>query len=307
MYIAHLELRKDSVFINKLKLLPILKCSVGDSYPSYRSCVRKCYTVNCKNDESTFYLPSSNQNFLIKLLWSCHDNCEYECMWPMVRTCLKNNWNVPQFNGKWPFMRWLGMQEPASAIFSLFNLVSSISMYRQFYKAVRNISSMYWIWTMHVVVSINTWFWSIIFHVRDIPFTERMDYISASSFIYYTFYAFGYRILLFQNLFTKILFICGCLFFFVQHIMYLIMKPFDYHYNLDNLLLIGITTGIGTLFWCIYNWKNIHHVKYAAMYVTLTMLVALFEIFDFAPILWTFDAHSLWHLMTIPLPYFLYK
>uniref|UniRef100_A0A914YLD9 Post-GPI attachment to proteins factor 3 n=1 Tax=Panagrolaimus superbus TaxID=310955 RepID=A0A914YLD9_9BILA len=29
---------------------------------------------------------------------------------------------------------------------------------------------------------------------------------------------------------------------------------------------------------------------------------AIFEVFDFAPIFWTFDAHSLFHAATIPTP-----
>lgn len=39
-------------------------------------------------------------NWIIQILWSCYDNCRYECMWPMVRICLKNRWKVPQFGGK---------------------------------------------------------------------------------------------------------------------------------------------------------------------------------------------------------------
>lgn len=61
------------------------------------------------------------------------------------------------------------------------------------------------------------------------------------------------------------------------------------------------------MIWCLWYWRKTPHVQYAAVYVTLTVLVASLEVFDFPPLMWTFDAHSLWHLATIPLPYFIYK
>lgn len=48
-----------------------------------------------------------------------------------------------------------------------------------------------------------------------------------------------FRILIFQNLLAKTVFLGLCLFLFIQHILHLIMKPFDYHYNFDTLVLIG--------------------------------------------------------------------
>ncbi|XP_065211219.1 post-GPI attachment to proteins factor 3 [Planococcus citri] len=294
------------IIIYVLAELKGIDCSVGDTYPTYRSCVTECTKSTCESDGIS-YVSTIRIKWYLRLLWNCRDNCEYECIWPMVRICLKKGWEIPQFSGKWPFIRWLGMQEPASVIFSILNLISSIYMYNQFRKAVRTPFTMYWIWTVYAGVSSNAWIWSVVFHIRDIPFTERMDYISASTLVYYTFYAFGYRMIIFQKLFTKVLFVCGCLFFFVQHTLHLIMKPFDYHYNFDTLVFVGILTGVTTLLWCLWNWNIISHVKYATIYVSLTTIVALLEVFDFPPVLWVFDAHSMWHLATVPLPYFIYK
>lgn len=55
--------------------------------------------------------------------WSCKDNCKYECMWKTVDGFLEYEKFVPQFYGKWPFIRMFGIQEPASTLFSIFNLV----------------------------------------------------------------------------------------------------------------------------------------------------------------------------------------
>lgn len=36
-------------------------------------------------------------------------------------------------------------------------------------------------------------------------------------------------------------------------------------------------------------------------------LLSSFQLLDFPPILWVFDAHSLWHLSTVPLPLLWYR
>lgn len=301
MYHSVMRITIPSIFL--IQFVKYVECSIGDHYPSYRSCVRKCTAAHCLGRE---YRSNESIKWLIRVLWTCDADCEYECMWPMVRMCKRNGWQIPQFWGKWPFYRFLGMQEPASVFFSFLNLVCTVYMYKQFRKAIRISSTMYWIWSGYTLVSVNAWFWSILFHIRDVFFTERMDYIGASLLIYYTFYAFGYRILIFQPLLVRFIFVCGCLFFFIDHILYLIIASFDYRYNFDTLISIGVITGILTLMWCLWNFRVLQHWKYAALYVSLTMLVALLEIFDFAPVLWTFDAHSLWHLGTAPLSYFLF-
>ncbi|EGG02659.1 uncharacterized protein MELLADRAFT_72754 [Melampsora larici-populina 98AG31] len=38
---------------------------------------------------------------------------------------------IVQFHGKWPFKRWHGIQEPLSALFSIFNLLTYLFSYYQ--------------------------------------------------------------------------------------------------------------------------------------------------------------------------------
>ena len=40
--------------------------------------------------------------------------------------------------------------------------------------------------------------------------------------------------------------------------------------------------------------------------VLLLASTILLELLDFVPFFWTFDAHSLWHLSTVPIHYFWY-
>lgn len=53
------------------------------------------------------------------LYWKCSDQCKYDCMWETVGVFEERKMPIPQFHGKWPFIRVWGMQEPASVIIIL--------------------------------------------------------------------------------------------------------------------------------------------------------------------------------------------
>ena len=82
---------------------------------------------------------------------------------------------MQQFYGKWPFIRFLGIQEPASAAFSIFNLVPHIYMLRKLVRTIPSETVTYRIWVGYSLVSINTWTWSTIFHTRDWDVTEQVS------------------------------------------------------------------------------------------------------------------------------------
>ena len=97
-------------------------------------------------------------------------------MWDTVHNYYrKHNAPVQQFHGKWPFIRILGIQEPASAVFSIFNLVPHIYMLRKLVRTVPSETVTYRIWIGYSLVSINTWVWSTIFHTRDWDVTEKVS------------------------------------------------------------------------------------------------------------------------------------
>ena len=110
------------------------------------------------------------------LSWSCHDDCSYTCMWDTVHNSYrKHNAPVQQFHGKWPFIRILGVQEPASAVFSIFNLIPHIYMLKKLVRTVPSETVTYRVWIGYSLVSINTWLWSTIFHTRDWDITEKVS------------------------------------------------------------------------------------------------------------------------------------
>ena len=57
---------------------------------------------------------------------------------------------------QWPFVRWLGMQEPASAIFSLMNLMCHMVMLRRFMTLVPQHAPLYWLWITYARVSFSS-------------------------------------------------------------------------------------------------------------------------------------------------------
>jgi len=55
---------------------------------------------------------------------------------------------------QWPFTRFLGIQEPASVVFSIFNFIAHYLMIKQFRREVRRSSPMYWLWHAYALVSV---------------------------------------------------------------------------------------------------------------------------------------------------------
>ena len=96
-------------------------------------------------------------------------------MWDTVENSYrKNGYPIQQFHGKWPFIRILGIQEPASALFSVFNLIPHILMLRRMRESIPRETKTYFVWLGYCLVSINTWTWSTIFHTRDWDITEKV-------------------------------------------------------------------------------------------------------------------------------------
>jgi hypothetical protein len=110
-----------------------------------------------------------------------------------------------KYHGKWPFLRVLGMQEVASVLFSIANLVVHLygfDFLTDKINALKKPSSslaaaggeslapppkassraaypFLWLWRAYTVMHLNAWVWSAIFHTRDTRLTERLDYCSA--------------------------------------------------------------------------------------------------------------------------------
>lgn len=287
-------------------ILKTINCSKGEKLPEFQMCVVHCENNHCKPDNSK-YLPYNKLDWMTKLLWNCTENCEYDCMWHAVEWCTYNEIDIPKFRGKWPFIRFFGIQEPASTLFSIGNLLCGLLMFKKSWRKFHFPYDMRVVWTVNAWANANAWICSTFFHTRDMPFIEILDYIGAFTLVHFTFSAFGYRILYFCKWWYRAFFITSCLICYCCHTYCLWSYKHDYQYNTTTVIILGGIASVTVLTWSYWMYKEMPHVKYAALYVALTAAAASFEIVEISPWFWIFDSHSVWHFATIPLPIFLYK
>lgn len=239
--------------------------------------------------------------------WSCSDDCRYFCMWSTVDTFIQYRLNVPQFHGKWPFLRICGVQEPASAFFSILNLASNVYMLRWLINKVPSHAPMLRVWILYSLTAINAWFWSTVFHTRDNDFTEMMDYFCAFSTVLFSLLAYLLRQVGPSHSNVSIFVTVTCAAFFINHVTTMAMVQFDYGYNMKVNIAVGGTNCLAWLGWCTAHWGEGKYIKQGMAAVTLLTLSTLLEVMDFAPWFWMLDSHALWHLATAPLPILWYQ
>ncbi|PPQ66028.1 hypothetical protein CVT26_010784 [Gymnopilus dilepis] len=185
------------------------------------------------------------------------------------------------------------------------------------------------------VISVNAWIWSSVFHTRDLPFTEKMDYFAAALAIMYALY---YTIIRLYHLyepqpFTRLTplyprtksrklrrwLAAACTLSYIAHVSYLTLLPrFDYTYNMAFNLTLGM---LHNALWGVYALPKLNLLKRfpsrpktyhpnfvgkAGVFVLLTTAATGLELFDFPPWGRTIDAHALWHLVTAPIALFWY-
>jgi len=229
-------------------------------------------------------------------------------MWKTVDDFEKDGGNVPQFYGKWPFVRVLGVQEPASAVFSVLNLLSHVAMLMYFRARVPSAAPLFLVWHFYSLSNVNAWLWSTVFHVRDTNFTEMMDYFSAIFMVLTSLFAVCVRVPAAQHR-RRV----GCcagavlLCFFIYHVHYLAFVSFDYNYNMKANVIAGLLNAAGWVWWSWRVRKRQRYVWKAVVSIVWLSTMLLLELLDFPPLGWTLDAHSLWHLGTILIPVLWYR
>ncbi|KIJ25732.1 hypothetical protein M422DRAFT_38523 [Sphaerobolus stellatus SS14] len=301
--------------------------SSGDRDSSFTTCLSECELQNCLPPTGPVTLPLP----LRLTRWSCIDDCKYTCMHDITAKAISNNDKVEQYYGKWPFWRLAGMQEPASVLFSLFNLWAHLRGLRTASRSIPKTHPMrnyYLGWGM---LNVNAWVWSAVFHTRDTPRTEKLDYFSAGLAILYSLYYTVVRLFHLYAPSTQRLLVSHsqnnrsrlltwwtalCTTLYLLHVLYLSLLPrFDYTYNIVANLILGI---LHNLLWISYSFPSryIHpfplrtvdyrpkHAYKAVLFGLLTTAATCLELFDFPPWRGIIDAHALWHLSTSPIVLF---
>ena len=251
--------------------------------------------------------------------------------------------------GKWPFYRLGPIQEPFSVLMSFGNLYVNIKGILELRRRVRSENLLRRWLELAGWAQINTWIWSIIFHTRgrssiltgsypdntlDKPFTERLDYFSATltvatSLLYAVLRTFHLQTpQSTSRLAYPVTFALAIL--ILSHFAYLLSFPsgsFPYGYHTKFVVFLAlIHSGLWVLWTLSFHFQipTLHvgtrsftyPLPYPAtdrgklstrnaytptVLVVLTTLAMSFELLDFPPIARVVDAHSVWHACTVPL------
>ncbi|KAK4684950.1 post-GPI attachment to proteins factor 3, partial [Tremellales sp. Uapishka_1] len=232
--------------------VPVLSSS-GDRNPTFQHCLKGCLASSCPAPP---HPPKRLPWYLSALGWTCSDNCAYYCSHSFTNN-IRPGSRYHQFYGKWVFYRLGGIQEPFSVLMSLGNLYVNLQGLVEIRRRVRRENRLRRWLEVFSVIQINTWIWSTVFHSRDTPTTERLDYFSATLTISLTLLYACLRIPLFITplRFSRLaLPAIGLIFFLIiTHFTYLLSFPegsFPYAYHTTFNLILGLSHN---LLWVLFS------------------------------------------------------
>lgn len=299
-------------------VLPSL-ASLGDELDEFEDCLAACESTAChttSTSRNNVFLKHSFDNVpvpLSLLLWDCPSNCDYQCQQIVTTMRSDHGEEVLQFHGKWPFKRLLGTQEFASALFSIFNFMPHYTHFLRSMKFARNHRGSMRVLYQNIVlmsgITMCAWFFSTIFHIRDILLTERLDYFFAGATVLSGFHGLLIRVLRLDKepVKRKVVSIICCL-MYLYHFLRL-NYDWSYTYNMQANIAIALCQ-YGLLLKLGYE----HYKRDPSdllwtkppLLIFSVMCAMSFEIFDFISLRYQVDAHAMWHLFTVLPGYWLY-
>lgn len=298
----------------------------------------------------------ARSNAELRLLgWTCASDCDYLCTRAVERSRLAAGGHSMQYHGKWDFVRVYGVQEPASVLMSLANLgahlwgITAVCRAEKSATAPQRSSLLRPSPTVLLFFfsSSVAWLCSATFHARDIPVTERADYLCAGASV-------GAGALLAAQSAIRTRSPLGVGTLAVALLGPLVVKGrsmvtsrFDYG---GWMRLCGMLMLVQALGWSIVIVRGCRGEKgkrardarvvvhgqavggrssgttarpnawrvasslcpppaVAPLVASLALLVpaTMLEIFDFPPVWGVFDAHAAWHAATVPVTLLLYR
>lgn len=213
---------------------------------------------------------------------------------------------IVQYHGKWPFYRFLGVQEPFSVLFSAMNFAAHWWGQEQIQKRIPADYPLRKWYVAFGYFGYASWTFSMLFHTRDFNLTEKLDYFAAGASVLYGFYYTPIRVFrldqptrnkqAFVRLWTYL-----CVLLFVAHVSYLSFWSWDYTYNMAANVAAGVVQNVLWTYFSIMNYTKTKKTwtAWPGMIVTWLFLAMSLELFDFPPWGGMLDAHSLWHLGTV--------
>ncbi|KAI9433921.1 Per1-like protein [Lactarius indigo] len=245
--------------------------SSGDRSNEFQRCLEQCTRQSCTTD-----------------------GYPYLCMHTLTDMAAESGVRTQQYYGKWPFWRYAGMQEPAAVAFSLANLLMHVLGADWLRRGVHPTHPMRPYYLTWAYASVNAWIWSAVFHTRDTPLTEKLDYFSAALAILYALYMTVVRIF---HLYTGTR-------AFPSNPKRRLTPPrlacFDRgHVRLHTLHTSASRRALNYTYNTIFNLAL--GLMHNALWLSFALPATALELLDFPPLGRVLDAHALWHLATVPL------
>lgn len=246
------------------------------------------------------------------LLWNCPSECDYTCQHIITDQRVVAGQSIEQFHGKWPFHRVLGVQEPASVIFSGLNFWAHYSGLVSIKAAIPQSYPLRKYYVLLAYFGMASWTFSMLFHTRDFPFTEQLDYFAAGASVLYGMYYTPIRVFRWdrggpqaQSLLR--IWTAFCILLYIGHVSYLKYYAWDYTYNMAANVVCGI---IQNMLWSWFSFNKYMEsgrswAVWPGVVVAWVLCAMSLELLDFPPFWGTLDAHSLWHAGTV-FPAFLF-
>ena len=255
--------------------------SPGDRHPFYVACVRSCTTA----------CASYSPDIALRIFgWTCEADCKYHCGMRLTAVRRDEGLSILQFHGKWPFLRALGMQEPAAVLFSLCNFAVHAAGLRDTWREAD------WAWRLFGLVSLNAWWWAAVFHCRDVYWTQCADYFSATLLIMTATLVAAHHLLPARVMVPIALLAVAA---FVEHVRRMLLF-FDYGAHLKLNIGLGVLHLLLWVLWWLRERRARPHAWRAPAINALLALPLLFELSDSPPLWDCLDGHALWHAGTIP-------
>ena len=245
------------------------------------------------------------------MLWSCPAECDYTCQHVITDRRVARDppmiMPIVQFHGKWPFYRILGMQELFSVLFSFLNFFAHWQGMARIRESVPQWHSLRKYYLAFGYCGLACWTFSAIFHARDFPLTEKLDYFGAGANVMYGMFLAVIRILRLDEESPRHkpalrrLLIATCILLYTVHVCYLSFWSWDYTYNMIANIVVGMIQNVLWTGFSIVRYQKSQKMwtAWPGMIVLWIILAMSLELLDFPPWHGLIDAHSLWHLGTV--------
>ncbi|CAF1920650.1 unnamed protein product [Brassica oleracea] len=137
----------------------------------------------------------------------------------------------------------------------------------------------------------------ITLYYKDVDFTKRLDYSSAIAILGFSLIVSILRTFDVRVEAARVMVSTPVLALVTTHVLYINFYKLDYGWN----MIVCVAMGVAQLF-LLARWAAWHPSNWKLWVVVIASgLAILLEIYDFPPYGGYFDAHSIWHLATVPL------